>query len=113
MTWHAIYETQSGRLVSVGEVVANPLPSGLTDLPLLTEPTDREMWDPPTRAFVPRPAKVLVDRLDDLRDHPSFDDLRTAMASLNASQRATVRAAIGRLLGRQRYRSPSEVPEVL
>lgn len=65
MTVYAIHETTSGKLVSVGTIVADPLPVGLTVVELsnpdairLRDGTGR--WDPVTRAVVDRPASELT-----------------------------------------------------
>jgi hypothetical protein len=113
MTWHAIYETVSGQLVSVGQVVAEPLPDGLTDLVLTDQPPDTQMWDPVTHTYIARPVKVRVDRLDDLQSHPSFADFLTAYQSLSVANRTRLRNALILLLGRYRFRNQSESPESL
>lgn len=50
MAWFAVYETTSGSLVSLGTVVANPLPNGLTSINVgLDRPTG--IWNPVTHVF--------------------------------------------------------------
>lgn len=51
--WFAVYN-EAGDLVSVGTVVADPLPSGLQKKPLAGEPTGL-VWDSQALAFVPPP----------------------------------------------------------
>lgn len=49
--WYAIYETATGRIVSLGTSVASPLPAGLAAKEVgATRPTGD--WDPVTLAFV-------------------------------------------------------------
>jgi hypothetical protein len=60
---NAVYETATGRLVSVGTVVASPLPAGLTSVVL--SPADAQgllngsrRWDAATRAVVATPGWI-------------------------------------------------------
>jgi hypothetical protein len=109
MTWYAVYVTATGRLVSVGQTVAEPLPDHLQAVTLAGPPADGEMWDATTKAFVARPPKVLVDRLQDIITHPDYaDDLQLLWSSLNATQRTRLRNALIRLLGPQRWRAAGE-----
>jgi hypothetical protein len=58
--WHILYNNTTGESVSIGTVIADPLPEGITALPL----TDAEgeglqngtlMWDAATRTLIPTP----------------------------------------------------------
>ena len=58
--WHLLYNTTTGESVSIGTVIADPLPAGITALPL----TDAEgeglqngslKWDAATRTLIPTP----------------------------------------------------------
>jgi len=58
--WHLLYNTTTGESVSIGTVIADPLPEHLTALPL----TDAEgegmqngslIWDAATRSLIPTP----------------------------------------------------------
>ena len=58
--WHLLYNTTTGQSVSIGTVIADPLPEGITALPL----TDAEgegmqngslIWDAATRTLIPTP----------------------------------------------------------
>jgi hypothetical protein len=58
--WHLLYNTTTGESVSIGTVIADPLPAGITALPL----TDAEgeglqngslIWDAATRTLIPTP----------------------------------------------------------
>ena len=112
MVWYALYETINGKLVSVGTVIADPLPTGLTSISLPDKPADNQMWDEVTRAFVPRPAKVLVDRLQDILTNPAYADFTTAYNALNTTNKTRLRNMLIKLLGRQRYRSQGEPTEM-
>jgi len=58
--WHLLYNTESGQSVSIGTVISDPLPAGITALSL----TDAEgeglqngtlIWDAATRTLIPTP----------------------------------------------------------
>ena len=58
--WHLLYNTTTGESVSIGTVIADPLPEGITALPL----SDAEgeglqngslKWDEQTRSLIPTP----------------------------------------------------------
>ena len=50
MTWKAIYRSDTGELVSVGTVVADPLPDGLS-IVTLSEDRPTGDWNPQTLTF--------------------------------------------------------------
>lgn len=63
--WHILYNTATGASVSIGTVIADPLPADLTALPL----TDAEgeglqngtlKWDEVTRTLVPTPPPAVT-----------------------------------------------------
>lgn len=74
MTWHILYATDTGQSVSIGTILAAPLPAGLTDRPLSDAEADAllsgaVMWDPVARGLVPTPpaqADPVEDALDAL-----------------------------------------------
>jgi hypothetical protein len=104
LPWHAVIDDATGRLVSLGQVVADPLPAGLVAQDLPGRPADSQMWDEATRSFVPRPPKVLVDRIQDLADDPA---LVAVWTRLTAVQRTALRNRLVQLLGPHRFRSQS------
>jgi hypothetical protein len=58
--WHILYNTASGQSVSIGTVIADPLPSGITALPLTDEQGEglqngALIWDAATRTLIPTP----------------------------------------------------------
>lgn len=53
MTWFAVYEVESGRLVSQGSVVADPLPEGLAAVEIVEQNPEGMIWSPEVRGFVP------------------------------------------------------------
>jgi hypothetical protein len=63
--WHLLYNTTTGQSVSIGTVIADPLPEGITALPL----TDAEgegmqngslIWDAATRTLIPTPPPAVT-----------------------------------------------------
>jgi hypothetical protein len=69
--WHLLYNTTTGASVSIGTVIADPLPEAITALPL----TDAEgeglqngtlIWDAATRTLIatPPPAVTAEEHLD-------------------------------------------------
>lgn len=109
MSWSALYDETSGQLLSIASVVSDTLPAGVAVLALAGPPADSQMWDAITRAFIARPAKVLVDRLQDLLDDADF---AAAWSNLNTTQRTRLRTAMIRVLGTKRYRTVSEAVEL-
>lgn len=60
MNWHLLYNTATGASVSIGTVIADPLPAGLTALPLTDEQGEGLQngtlkWDEATRTLIPTP----------------------------------------------------------
>jgi hypothetical protein len=63
--WHLLYNTATGQSVSIGTVIADPLPEGITALPL----TDAEgegmqngnlIWDAASRTLIPTPPPTVT-----------------------------------------------------
>jgi hypothetical protein len=63
--WHLLYNTATGESVSIGTVIADPLPEGITALPL----TDAEgeglqngslIWDAASRTLIPTPPPAVT-----------------------------------------------------
>ena len=63
--WHLLYNTTTGQSVSIGTVIADPLPAGITALPL----TDAEgeglqngslVWDADSRTLIPTPPPAVT-----------------------------------------------------
>jgi len=58
--WHILYNTTTGESVSIGTVIADPLPEGITALPLTDEQGEglqngSLIWDAATRTLIPTP----------------------------------------------------------
>lgn len=65
MNWHLLYSTATGKSVSIGTVVADPLPAGITALPLNDEQGEGLQngslkWDEATRSLVPTPPPTIT-----------------------------------------------------
>jgi hypothetical protein len=63
--WHILYNTASGQSVSIGTVIADPLPAGITALPLTDEQGEGLQngtlkWDEETRTLIPTPAPTVT-----------------------------------------------------
>jgi hypothetical protein len=63
--WHLLYNSTTGESVSIGTVIADPLPAGITALPL----TDAEgeglqngtlIWDAASRTLIPTPPPAVT-----------------------------------------------------
>ena len=110
MTWFAVHETATGRLVSVATIVADPLPPGLAKKNLgENRPPDNDEWDETTTSFVPSPPKVLVDRFeDDLLMHVEFIQFQNIYNGLNPGQQKQVRDDLIMWIGEERFRNKAE-----
>jgi hypothetical protein len=63
--WHLLYNTTTGQSVSIGTVIADPLPSGITALPLTDEQGEglqngTLIWDAATRTLIPTPPPAVT-----------------------------------------------------
>jgi hypothetical protein len=106
MSWTAVVRDADGILLSIGDVTDPQPPASVVYVALAGPPNLRtQTWDPATRAFIARPAKVLIDRLQDLVADAA---LVAAWATMNATQRQAVRQAVINLLGTSRYRNAGE-----
>jgi hypothetical protein len=65
MNWHLLYNTESGQSVSIGTVIADPLPESITALPLTDEQGEglqngTLIWDAATRTLIPTPPPAVT-----------------------------------------------------
>ena len=63
--WHLLYNTESGQSVSIGTVIADPLPEGITALPLTDEQGEglqngTLIWDAASRTLIPTPPPAVT-----------------------------------------------------
>lgn len=114
MAWFAIYDTNTGSLKSITTIVSDILPVGWTALALAGKPNDSTMWDSATHAFIPRPTKSLIDRLDDLQTSQNQNavDFRTVWITLLPAQKSAIRNAFIWLIGRKRFRNAADTPDI-
>jgi len=105
--WFAVVDDATGRLVSIGTVIASPLSAGLVAIRLGKDQPNLGdvMWDAASRSFVARPPIVLIDRLDDLKSDADFS---AALASLNPAGKNRMLDLIGDMLGPVRFRVEGE-----
>ena len=62
--WHILYNTATGQSVSIGTVIADPLPAGITALPLTDEQGEGLQngtlkWNEETRSLIPTPLPAM------------------------------------------------------
>ena len=117
MPWYALYDKLTGRLHSLGTILAEKIPDSLavkelsgwgeSDNQAEAEPPGI-MWDEVTRDFIARPPKVLIDRLEDIITNPDYAEFKEVWDLLNATRKQKVKNALARLLGRARWRNVSE-----
>ena len=110
MSWFAVVERATGILVSVGTVLADPMPDHLEALPLGESKFDSltHRWDPATRTIVTKPAPLPdVDRVEEF-----IARVPVLASRLNAAQMTTFRTELGRLLGSARFRDPNDTTDL-
>jgi hypothetical protein len=71
MNWHLLYNSATGQSVSIGTVIADPLPEGITALPLTDEQGEglqngTLIWDAASRTLIatPPPSMSASDWVD-------------------------------------------------
>lgn len=89
--WFALYREDDGRLVSVGTVVAERLPDGVSVLEIKAQPDSLVMWDETTRALISRPPTPpeLLQQLKDeqlARDSIEEEEARQARETKRQQQ---------------------------
>lgn len=82
--WFAVVDDRNGELLSVATVVANPLNRGRVAIALPRQPDwGTDLWDPTTRALVPRPAPPApTDRVDEIMADPDLTLVATLPTEL-------------------------------
>ena len=111
--WRSIFDSTTGRLLSVGSVWTIPPRPGTDFLETFERPDQGgNMWDEATRDWVPRPQKVLIDRMDDLESHPSFKPFQDVFNALSGGEKGKMRSSIIKLLGADRFRSSTQSVEI-
>lgn len=117
--WQGLVDKQTGELRSVGTVLADDAASRFDVVDLGDAPPDFAVvdWDAPTRTLKPRPAPVLLDRLDDIEVWLQVNtDFQAVWGTLSAARktqiRTGIRAVLVRALGARRFRQTDERAEV-
>jgi hypothetical protein len=106
--WYTLYETATGILrAHTSEAgLPSPVPAQFTVVAHGAARQDQgNRWDVSTRAWVAIPPEVLIDRLQDLANHPYTAEL---WSRLTAAQRVKLRKVFVWLLGTRRYRQQLE-----
>jgi len=106
--WYAVVEKSTGRAISFGTKIASILPAEWEAIPISNQPGSEQVWDEATRSLIPRPPKVLIDRVDDVLAKPT---VQTFISGLNSGQRNLFRAILIELLGNRRFRSDDEASD--
>jgi hypothetical protein len=65
MNWHLLYNNTTGQSVSIGTVISDPLPAGITAMPLTDEQGEglqngSLIWDAANRTLIPTPAPLVT-----------------------------------------------------
>lgn len=101
MSFFVVYDISTGRNVSSGTVIADPLDAGLAKKKFAAPPRDNEMWDEATLAFVSRPLSRVIpvqDFIDLFTDAEQESLLGHAYASgLSKKQHQIAETAIFRM----------------
>lgn len=107
MAWYGLWTTATGDLVSVGTEAMFPggdpanVPAGTTRIDFGATRPDfaAQRWNPATRALEPRPAPVLVDRVDDFMAAFAADtDYSAVFGALTANRKTQIQAGLRRVL---------------
>lgn len=112
MTWRAIYDKETGKLLSVGTIWTIPPRPETAFKEYIDRPDQERDWDIGILDFVSRPPEVLINRMDDLESHPTFLQFAEVFDSLTKQQKAKVRNAIRKMLGAEEFRTVSEAVEI-
>lgn len=78
--WYAVIETATGRLLSTGTVLADPMPKGLEAIEIGDEPPAGE-WNTKTLQFEPSTRPVEVEPIDLLRKIASHATAKGAVGA--------------------------------
>lgn len=106
--WYTLYETATGVLRghTSEQGLPSPIPGTFTVVNHGPNRQDQlNRWNAATRAWVAIPPEVLIDRLQDLANHPY---LSAVWSRLTVAQRTQLRKAMVWLLATHRYRTQTE-----
>lgn len=112
MTWRVVYDeatggdVAAGGYLSVGTVVTDPLPSGLSSK-VISGPPQQEQWNITTLEWEPKPSPPPdVDRVDEILDAVE------AVQSLSTRVKNALRPELEKVLGDFRWRDSEEPYEI-
>lgn len=108
----ALFDSATGRLISLGDTIPI-VPPGTASTNVGAVDLSAVMWDAPTRAFVARPAKVRVDRVEEwlsaiLADATFASAYGTLTTARKNNIQTGLRNVLTTMLANQRYRAASE-----
>jgi hypothetical protein len=106
--WFTLYDTATGALRAHTSEAGLPSPAlpGVTVVPHGPARQDQgNRWDAALRQWVVVPPEVLIDRLQDLANHPYASDI---WSRLTAAQRLKLRKLLVFILAGRRYRQQLE-----
>lgn len=125
MAWFGLVDPANGNLVGVGTETMFPSGDpGTYDGPYdvhafgVNQPDfAKQRWNESTKQLEPRPAPVLIDRLDDIEAWLMADaDFANVWGTLTQARRTTIRTGIRRVLARvagaRRFRQQDEPAEL-
>lgn len=88
MTWYAVYEKSTGKLTSVGTVVADPMPAELEAKQLTGRPTGNVVWNKTNLEFEAGPTvKQAWERFTEDEDVVAIGQSLTAAERLLLRQK--------------------------
>jgi hypothetical protein len=106
--WYTLYDTATGALRAHTSEQGLPSPAlpGVTVVPHGPARQDQgNRWNAATRAWVAIPPDVLIDRLQDIVNHPY---MASVISDLTQANRTKLRRVVVWLVGARRYRQQLE-----
>jgi hypothetical protein len=104
--WFSIYVTATGELKAHTSILPEQIDPAWTVIDHGETRQDQDnLWNVATRTWTPRPAPIVIDRLQDLANHPYAADIWTR---LTVAQRTKLRKLFVWLLGTRRLRGQTE-----
>jgi hypothetical protein len=100
MSFYVVYDSATGRPITTDTADSPPrLREGQAVAEFPSRPLDAEMWDPASKAFVPRPRRALRDLASEIVQRAVQDPL---LLVLTSDQRRALREAAAAVLGDMR-----------
>jgi len=103
--WYTLYVTATGECRAHTSVLPASVDPSFTVVEHPARQDQGARWNPQTLVWVPVPPPVMVDRLQDLADHPHAAEI---WSRLTVAQRLKLRRTLAWLLGTRRYRQQTE-----